>query len=121
MAGHFTIELSRLRFFAGHGMYEEEMKVGNEFEVDLAVSSEPIIPVIHHIQETVNYAVLFEMVRAQMNRPRRLLETLAMEIVEEVHTKFPQTREINITITKLFPPIHNFEGKVCVKYNKSFH
>jgi dihydroneopterin aldolase len=116
-----TVCLEGVRFFAHHGLHDEEGSLGNEFEVDLAVSSEPIIPVIHHIQETVNYAVLFEMVRAQMNRPRRLLETLAMEIVEEVHTKFPQTREINITITKLFPPIHNFEGKVCVKYNKSFH
>jgi dihydroneopterin aldolase len=115
-----TVSLRGVRFFAHHGLHDEEGSLGNEFEVDLAVSSQPAIPVIHHIQETVNYAVLFDMVKAQMGRPRRLLETLAMEIAEEVHGRFPQTREINISITKINPPIPNFQGQVCVMYNKSF-
>ena len=38
MAGWMTIELKGLRFFAEHGMYVEERKVGNQFEIDLEVS-----------------------------------------------------------------------------------
>ena len=116
-----TVCLNKVRFFAHHGLHDEEGSLGNEFEIDLAVKMDPAIPVIHHIQETINYVQLFEMVSAQMKRPRKLLETLVMEIVEEIHGRFPQSLEINITITKLIPPIHNFQGQVCVSYNKAFH
>ncbi|MBD0377824.1 MAG: dihydroneopterin aldolase, partial [Flavisolibacter sp.] len=37
MAGTIFIELHQLRFFAAHGVYEEEAKLENEFEVDLKI------------------------------------------------------------------------------------
>ena len=38
MAGMISIELKRLRFLAYHGLYAEEKKTGNEFEVNLVVN-----------------------------------------------------------------------------------
>ena len=41
MPGSITIELKGLRFFAYHGLYAEEQKTGNEFEIDLFVTHQP--------------------------------------------------------------------------------
>jgi dihydroneopterin aldolase len=38
-----TIELKQLRFLAYHGLYAEERKTGNEFEINLSVSFPAII------------------------------------------------------------------------------
>ena len=49
-----TIKLKQLRFFAHHGLYEEERKVSNEFIVDLEVSFVSPVPVITKMNETIN-------------------------------------------------------------------
>ena len=70
-----TIKLHKLRFFAHHGLYEEERKVANEFVVDLEVSFEPASPVIVKMNETINYVKLYEIVKKYMLPPQDLIET----------------------------------------------
>lgn len=111
-----TIELKQLRFFAYHGVYAEERKTGNEFEVNLSVSYEPGNAVIDDLRETVNYVTLYELLKTEMQNPRDLLETFLMEVATHIHTSFSQIKSIEITITKLHPPIVQFTGTVGVKY-----
>jgi len=33
-----TLHLEKLQFFAYHGLYEEEKKLGNEFELNISAS-----------------------------------------------------------------------------------
>jgi len=80
MAGSMTIELKQLRFFGHHGLYKEERKTGNEFEVNVSVSYIPGSELITELSSTINYAVLFETVRKRMKQPTDLLETLVMQI-----------------------------------------
>jgi dihydroneopterin aldolase len=120
MSNLLTIELKQLHFFAFHGLYEEEKKTGNEFEVNLSVDYKPGTVVISEIADTINYAELFDLVKAEMQKPRDLLETLAMEIVELIHSLYPQITKAVITITKLHPPITAFTGSVGVKYKKEW-
>ena len=67
MAGWMTIELKGLRFFAEHGMYAEERKVGNQFEIDLEVSYKVPKHTITSIEETVNYVELYRIVENGVN------------------------------------------------------
>jgi dihydroneopterin aldolase len=120
MAGHFTISLEALRFFAYHGLHEGERKTGNEFEVTLHVTFESGEHVITSIDQTVNYASLSEIVNRKMDQPENLLETIAMNIVEEIHTSFPRVRKADVSITKLHPPIPAFTGHTVVRYEKEF-
>jgi 7,8-dihydroneopterin aldolase/epimerase/oxygenase len=120
MSNLLTIELKQLHFFAFHGLYEEEKKTGNEFEVNLSVDYKPDTVVISEIADTINYAELFDLVKAEMQKPRDLLETLAMEIVELIHSLYPQITKAVISITKLHPPIAAFTGSVGVKYKKEW-
>ena len=49
-----TIELQHLIFYEHHGIYEEERKVMNSFEVNLSVSYQETIPVFEKISDTIS-------------------------------------------------------------------
>lgn len=120
MSGEITIELKALRFFAYHGLYAEERKTGNEFEVNLSIGYIPVSGTVSHLDDTVNYASLYELLKAEMQRPRDLLETFVMEVTEIIHLSFTQVKKVEITVTKLHPPISKFTGTVGVKYYKEY-
>ena len=120
MNGLLTIELHKLYFFAHHGLYAEERKTGNEFEVNLTVCYQPPSGTITDITETINYVQLYVLLKAEMQKPRDLLETFVMEVTELIHLAFPQVRKVDISITKLHAPILRFSGTVGVKYSKEY-
>ena len=115
-----TIELKQLHFYAYHGLYPEERKIGNEFEVNLAVSYLPSSGTVTDISDTVNYVQLYELLKVEMQTPRYLLETFLMEITEKIHVSFGQIKKVDIAITKLHPPIVKFTGTVGIKYSKEY-
>jgi dihydroneopterin aldolase len=115
-----TIKLKQLRFFAHHGLYEEERKVSNEFIVDLEVVFESSVSVITKMNETINYIKLYELVKKHMLPPTDLIETLAMQITDNIHQQYSQVKKISITIAKKYPPVINFSGNVAVNYTKEF-
>ena len=120
MAGRMTIELKGLRFFAEHGMYAEERKVGNQFEIDIEISFKPPKHTITSIEETVNYVEIYRIIEERFSEYRNLLETCAMEISEALHEHFSEIRQVSISIKKINPPITNFTGSVGVSYSKEF-
>ncbi len=120
MAGQLTIDLKGLRFFAEHGMYAEEIKIGNEFEVDLSISYKAPKKTIVSMEQTINYVEAYRIVKEEMAEPKYLLETCAMKIVERLHQEFNQIEKILITVKKLAPPITNFTGSVGVTVCKEF-
>ncbi|PWT90172.1 MAG: dihydroneopterin aldolase [Acidobacteria bacterium] len=115
-----TINLKQLRFFAHHGLYEEERKVSNEFIVDLEVGLAAPTSVITKMSETINYIKLYELVKTRMLQTTDLLETLATKIAEDIHESYPQVKKVLISITKKYPPVINFSGNVAVSYAKEF-
>ena len=120
MAGRMNIELKGLRFFAEHGMYAEERKVGNQFEIDLTVSYRVPKQVITSMEETVNYVDIYRIVEKEFSGHKHLLETCAMQICDKLQEHFPAIRQVDISIKKINPPITNFTGSVGVSYSKKF-
>ncbi len=120
MPALMTIELRDLHFHAFHGLYPEERKAGNDFRVWLQVDYQPPEEVITAIEDTINYAGLFDIVQKAMHNPVDLLETLVMKIAETIHDRFPQVIKISISLHKLHPPIAGFTGEVGVKFEKVY-
>lgn len=114
-----TVSLHQLRFFAFHGLHAEEKKVKGEFVVDIDINYVPAGRV-ELIDETINYASVFELVKERMLEPEELLETLAMDMAGKIRERWKQVAEITIRIEKKRPPIHNFTGHVSVTYRKQF-
>lgn len=107
------ISLSHIRLYGYHGIHPEERITGGEFEVNLDVFFEPEGR-ISTIKETIDYTSLYQIVRQKMNKPADLLETLAQDIETSIRQNFPLIKQINITISKINPPLTNFRGRLSV-------
>jgi 7,8-dihydroneopterin aldolase/epimerase/oxygenase len=111
-----SIHLQNLSFFCFHGLYAEEKILGNRFEVNVTVKYKPLVNIITLIDETINYQTIFEIVEKKMLIPTEFLETLAMDITNNILTKFTIVTEVDICIKKQHPPIQNLVGNVAVSY-----
>lgn len=120
MTDLFTISLNNVRFRAYHGLYPEERQKGNDFVVNMQVSFPPLSGSIVSLEDTIDYAELFEIINATMQQPVDLLETLVQTITHNVFHQFPQVKKIDISVEKLNPPIDKFSGSVEVKFSKKY-
>jgi dihydroneopterin aldolase len=100
------VALEGLEFHAFHGVYPHERESGNWFEVDIAVDTDFTEAAENDdLAGTINYVTLFQIVKDEMDKPSKLLETVAGKIVNDVLTKLPDVQVVEIKISKLNPPI----------------
>jgi|SRR5665213_1776781 len=106
-----TISLHDAEFFAYHGWYPEEQKLGNRFIVDIDVDFDAEKNFNEdEISGTINYEQMYEIVEGQMKQTRKLIETVARGIVDDTKKKFPAAKNVRVSIKKLNPPL---KGKVA--------
>jgi dihydroneopterin aldolase len=104
------IALEGLEFFAFHGYYDEEQKIGNKYGVDLYLTTDlHAAGASDKLAETVNYEVLYRLTLAEMQQPARLLEHLAHRILDRLMLEFPQVRRARVSVSKFNPPL----GGIC--------
>ncbi|MEP6628278.1 MAG: dihydroneopterin aldolase [Ginsengibacter sp.] len=115
-----TVHLNNLEFNAFHGIHEEEKKLGNDYIVDASVEFHEELNVITSIHDTINYTVIYNIIKKTMSVSTPLLETVVMNIGNEIHDEFPQVRSINISLKKMFPPIEGIRGQASVNWQKEF-
>ena len=100
------IVLREVRFHAFHGVMPQERKVGAEFAVSLRVGVDLSRAVeSDNVEDTLNYATLYEVVKKEMIIPSRLLEHVAGRIGKAVFSHFPQVESADVVITKQNPPM----------------
>ena len=83
------VQLQDLLFKAFHGIHEEEKILGNDYSVDAAVDFHERDEVIQHINETIDYAIIYGIIKKRMSIPTPLLETLVMLMGNDIHQQFP--------------------------------
>lgn len=95
-----------MRFHAFHGVLPQERVVGGDYEVDLRVGY-PLVKALSsdNVADTLNYASLYALVEREMQQPSSLLEHVSGRIAEAVCKAFPKTLSIDLTLTKLNPPL----------------
>lgn len=100
------IELSGIKFYACHGVLEQERIVGNTFVVDLSLTA-PLDEAVESddLNDTINYAQVYAIVKSEMNIPSNLLEHVGGRIVNALKRQFPQLISLELKISKLNPPI----------------
>jgi len=104
------IALEGLEFFAFHGYYDEEQKIGNKYGVDLHLKTDlHAAGASDKLAATDNYEVLYRLVLAEMQLPARLLEHLAHRILDRIMSEFPQVRRGQVSVSKFNPPL----GGIC--------
>ena len=114
-----SIHLHNLTVFAHHGLYEDEKILGNEFEInaDISIDAPQTITLL---DQTIDYVAVCNLIKERMAIPTPLLETVVQELIEQIHSAFPSSRRIFISIRKKYPPLLHFEGSVGVSCTKEF-
>ena len=100
------ITLHQVRCFARHGVMAQEREVGGWFRVTLRVGY-PLAQAMlsDEVSDTLNYAVLYDLLKREMAQPSNLLEHMAQRIATAVETTFPLVTSIDLEVTKENPPI----------------
>ena len=98
--------LRNVRFHAFHGVMPQERRVGADFLVNLRVGY-PLEKAMQsdEVGDTLNYAELYALVKAEMAEPSKLLEHGAGRIVSAIEKQFPQVTSIDLELTKQNPPM----------------
>lgn len=98
--------LKGLRFHGYHGVMEQERKVGNDYIVDVKMLYDVTKAMkTDNVEDTLNYAVAYDIVKQEMEIPSHLLENVAYRIANKLGEKFPHIVSIEIRVTKTNPPM----------------
>lgn len=99
------IELKEMKFYAYHGVMEQERKVGNQFMVDVSLTA-PLEKAVEsdELEDTINYATVYELIKEEMEIPSFLIERVAGRILASLKSRFPQLMEVELKLSKLNPP-----------------
>lgn len=100
------IYINDLRFHAFHGVMPQERLTGNDYSVDLRVGYDVSSAMLSdHVNDTVNYATLYEIVRQEMSVPSQLVERVAYRIADRISRRYPDVTRMDVRVTKLNPPL----------------
>jgi len=113
------VALEGLEFHAYHGVYPHERSSGNKFEVDIIVETEFSDSAFHDdLSGTINYEVLYAIVKEEMAKPSKLLETVGNAIAQQALKTFSEAKTVEVKISKFNPPIGGVCKKATVTVNK---
>jgi len=117
---HSEISLEGLEFYAYHGYYAEEQKIGNNFSVDAKVIVQLDPALSDDLNSTINYEEMYLIVKKEMEQPSRLLEDVAKRILDKVFLRFENIDYAEIGVSKLHPPIPGKcrQAKVLLKKSR---
>lgn len=114
------IALEGIEFFAYHGYYEEERKIGNKYEVNIEVSTDLTLAANDDtLSGTVNYEVLYKIIQDEMMIPSKMLEHVGKRIVSKIMNEFEQIHSATIEISKFNPPVKGVCRKAKVTMTQS--
>jgi len=66
--------------------------------IDKAVESD-------NVDDTINYAEVFSLMKEEMMIPSKLIENVAGRIAKRIMKTFPQVETVDISVTKQNPPM----------------
>jgi dihydroneopterin aldolase len=100
------IKLHNIRTFSYHGCLEEEAKIGSDYRVDLEIKTDlRKSAVSDDLNDTVDYVLLNLIVVEEMAIRSKLLEHVANRIIKRIFKEIASVSRINLSVSKLNPPI----------------
>ncbi len=110
-----TVSIKGAEFFAFHGFYDEEQRAGNKFIVDITVSLKSFDSLDDNIEDTVNYEHLHQICKSVMSNTQRLLETVVLNIINELQTRFKNIESGSVKLEKISPQLGGKVGKAVIE------
>ena len=100
------IQLNGIRFYAYHGVDEQERVVGNHFSVDMEVTADFSTAMRNdQLDGTINYAALYSILETEMRQPSKLIEHVAGRVIASLLRAYPEITAVRLKIAKQVPPM----------------
>jgi 7,8-dihydroneopterin aldolase/epimerase/oxygenase len=104
-----------INLYCYHGCLEEEGKIGANYLVDVTMETDFMEAAqTDDLNKTIDYVIIFNIVKAQMAIRAKLLETVGQRIIVELKKEFNTLKKIKVKITKLNPPMNGNVEKVSI-------
>lgn len=115
------ISLTDMHFYAYHGVYEEEQIIGNDYWIDLDITTNIAkAGATDELGDTINYETVYLICKSEMKQRRRLLETIGNAIIQRLKYQFSTIAEVQIVIKKQNPPLGGKVGYASVSMDASY-
>lgn len=113
------IKLEEMEFFAYHGYFDEEQKLGNRYSVSVVLSTDLTTASISDLlADTIDYGQIYKIVSLRMSVSARLLERLGLSIAEDILSKFGQVSSCKVEICKHNPPLSGLCKRAVIVIEK---
>lgn len=103
---HSTIFVNDIQLHAYHGVMPQEQLTGNDYLISVSAQY-PIDKAIttDDVQHTLNYAMVYDIVKEEMGISSKLVEHVAGRIAQHLMKQFADISAVQVRITKLNPPM----------------
>lgn len=119
------IVLQGMKFYGYHGVFPEETKLGQRFQVDLELQlSLKQAGETDELAHTVNYGEVFERTKHIVEgKPFKLVEALAEQIAKDILSFDKRIETVKVRVIKPDPPIpgHYDFVSVDIERNRGFY
>jgi dihydroneopterin aldolase len=101
------ILLEGMRFYAYHGVNQEEQALGQRFTVDVVLAVDlRRAGRSDELANTVSYSAVYKLVRRIVEgEPRNLIEAVAESIASEILVRFQAVGQVTVTVRKPEAPM----------------
>lgn len=110
------IKVENIRVFAHHGCLKEETKIGSDYRVDITIKADlQNSAKTDELSDTVDYVLLNKIAKEEMQKPSKLLETVAQRMLTRIFSEEKLVRKATVSVSKLNPPIGGDVESVTIK------
>ncbi|EJF52294.1 dihydroneopterin aldolase [Saprospira grandis DSM 2844] len=115
------IGIEGMEFYAYHGFYEEERKMGGRYRLDVYVETATgKVGKTDELGDTVNYETIYRAAKVEMAKPSKMIEHLAQRIMDRLRSILSKAADIELRLSKLDPPLGGPVSRTFVELQQNF-
>ncbi|MFE5324429.1 dihydroneopterin aldolase [Paenibacillus sp. NPDC056579] len=114
------ILMKGMQFYGYHGVFPEENKLGQRYQVDVELHLPLDKPgTTDSIEDTINYAEAYVLIKSIVEgETYRLIEALAERVASSLLQTYTSINEITVRVLKPHPPVAMFFDGVTVEIHR---
>ncbi|MCB0397434.1 MAG: dihydroneopterin aldolase [Flavobacteriales bacterium] len=109
------ILIENIQFFVKIGHLEVEHRVGNRIRLDVSFETDTRhAEETDELSDTVDYKAVFDVLKAQSEKPSKLIEHMARRMFDALVNGFPNASQWELKLAKLNPPVNGRVDQVSI-------
>ncbi len=115
------IAIEGMEFYAYHGFHPEEQLIGGRYRLDVYVHlNTKAVVESDELGDTINYETIYRIAKLEMNKPSKLIETVAQRIVNRIKSIFEKVEQLQLRLSKLDPPVGGTVARTYIELEENY-